>query len=155
MTVCGGATVLIGCGGSKASVPACAVGRQLGIQLGQLQGATGAVAIPVGVRLGAGDPCRVDMTVTVSILHSGGVAPMRGNPQTWYAMGLLTRTSGPKTVFRWANACGDTGGYALRVRIPGGGGAVRQLKGITPRCDSPNSPPTLGVLPGSPIPGSP
>jgi hypothetical protein len=59
----------------------CAVGRQLALRIGEPQGATGALAIPVGVSLGSGNECILNATARFSIRRTdGGVLNDQGEP---------------------------------------------------------------------------
>jgi hypothetical protein len=128
----------------------CAVGRQLALRIGEPQGATGVLAIPVGVSLGSGNECILTATARFSIRRAGGgVLTIKGNPQAWHPHGLLTPRRGPSRTFAWGNWCGPEGGFVFELAVNGGGQATVPDK-ATPRCDSRSAPSTLGRLPGSP-----
>jgi hypothetical protein len=119
-----------------------------------LNGATGALVSGAGVRSRIGRPCRLHAVMVLSIRHRDGALAkgVRGNPLREQVDRRLGTRIPVGIGGAWRNWCGSYGlsrptridrrPYLFRFEA-GIGGRTTTVGTSPPRCDSPDSPPTL------------
>jgi hypothetical protein len=153
--------LIAGCGsGSTQTAPAPVTQacrpNQLALVFGEPQGATGAMAIPAGVSIHKGPPCKLNATAAFSIRQNGILAKsIQGNPASWHIRALLHPGgfSGRPVlrVFAWQNWCGKPHGFEFVLKVRGiTATSTAPRSPDAPPCNGPGSPSTLRRLPGSP-----
>jgi hypothetical protein len=129
--------------------PPCLDSAPLSFQLGQPQGAAGALAIPVGVRLASGTPCTLDADGRFEIKTAAGAHGIEGNPKSLHLHGAIRKETGVGAFLLWRNWCGPAEDVKFKLTIDGRGSATWHDRSGTPGCEAPGSgaPSTLDLAP--------
>jgi hypothetical protein len=122
-----------------------------------LNGATGALVSEASVRSRIGRPCQFHAVMVLSIRHRDGslAKGIRGNPLRQHVDRRLGTRIPVGVGGAWRNWCGSYGlsrparvderPYRFKF-MAGIEGRTKSLRTSPPRCDSPQSPPTLQLL---------